>query len=63
MIMPKRALAEHRPWLLLSLLAGISYFFVSDAPIPGLYLMVWKGLGVAFLAAYAWRRTRGSTAF
>ena len=63
MTMPKRALAEHRPWLLLSLLAGISYFFVSDASVPGLYLMVWKGLGVAFLAAYAWRRTRGANGF
>ncbi len=49
----KRALAESRPWLLLSLMAGISYFFVSDAPIPGLYLMLWKGLGVGFLAVFA----------
>ena len=63
MIMPKRAFAEHRPWLLASLVAGISYFFVSDDPIPGLYLMVWKGLGVAFLAAYAWHRTRGVDGF
>ena len=60
MIMPKRALAEHRPWLLASLVAGISYFFVFDDPIPGAYLMVWKGLGVAFLAADAWHRTRGT---
>lgn len=49
----KRALAESRPWLLLSLVAGISYYFVSDAPIPGLYLMLWKGLGVGFLAVFA----------
>ncbi|WAC24895.1 lysoplasmalogenase [Blastomonas sp. SL216] len=49
----KRALAESRPWLLVSLVAAISYFFVSDAPIPGLYLMLWKGLGVGFLAVFA----------
>jgi uncharacterized membrane protein YhhN len=49
----KRALVESRPWLLLSLVAAISYYFVSDAPIPGLYLMLWKGLGVGFLAVFA----------
>lgn len=49
----KRALVESRPWLLLSLMAAISYFFVNDAPIPGLYLMLWKGLGVGFLAVFA----------
>lgn len=58
--MPKRALAEHRPWLLASLVAAISYFFVANDAIPGVYLMVWKGAGVAFLAAYAWHRTRGT---
>ena len=52
----KRALAESRPWLLLSLVAAISYYFVSDAPIPGLYLMLWKGLGVGFLAVFALAR-------
>ncbi|GAA0635208.1 lysoplasmalogenase [Sphingomonas ursincola] len=52
----KRALAESRPWLLLSLVAAISYYFVSDAPIPGLYLMLWKGLGVGFLAVFAFAR-------
>lgn len=49
----KRALVESRPWLLLSLVAAISYYFISDAPIPGLYLLLWKGLGVGFLAVYA----------
>jgi len=52
----KRALADKRPWLLLSLIAAISYYFVSDAPIPGLYLMLWKGLGVGFLAVFAFAR-------
>lgn len=57
--MPHRALVDHRPWLLISLIAGISYFFVSDAPIGGIWLMLWKGAGVAFLAVYAAFRGRG----
>lgn len=53
--MPQRALIEQRPWLLASLIAGISYWFVADSWIPGLYLILWKGAGVALLAVYAWR--------
>jgi len=49
----KNAFAESRPFLLLSLLFGISYFFVRDSNIPGLYLIAWKGAGVGFLAIYA----------
>ncbi|GAA0481843.1 lysoplasmalogenase [Parasphingorhabdus litoris] len=52
----KRAIIESRPYLLLSLLFGISYFFVKDGNIPGMYLMFWKGAGVGFLAVYALRR-------
>lgn len=52
--MPKRALIEKRPWLVASLLFGISYWFVSQGHMPGLYQIVWKGAGVALLAAYAW---------
>ena len=58
--MPRRALVNHRPWLLASLIAGISYFFVQDDAIGGLWLMSWKGAGVAFLALYAARRAPGS---
>jgi len=58
--MPERALADKRPWLLASLLAGISYYFVRNGEIPGLYLMAWKGAGVALLAAYALARHKGS---
>ena len=53
--MPQRALIEQRPWLLASLIAGISYWFVSGSWIPGLYLILWKGAGVGLLAVYAWR--------
>lgn len=58
--MPERALIEKRPWLLASLLAGISYFFVRHSAVPGLYLMVWKGTGVALLAVYALTRLRSA---
>lgn len=57
--MPRRALIDHRPWLLASLAASISYFFFRDNPVPGLYLIAWKGAAVAFLAVYAAQRGRG----
>lgn len=53
--MPHRALIEQRPWLLASLIAGISYWFVAGSWLPGLYLILWKGAGVGLLAVYAWR--------
>lgn len=58
--MPKRALIEKRPWLMASLIAGISYYFVRNGDVPGLYLMVWKGAGVALLAVYALARHKGA---
>lgn len=60
--MAGRALIEKRPWLLASLVAGISYYFVKDSAVPGLYLMAWKGAGVALLAAYALARHSGRDA-
>lgn len=51
--MPKRALIDQRPWLLASLIAGISYWFVIGSDLPGLYQIAWKGAGVALLAVYA----------
>lgn len=52
--MPKRALIEKRPWLVASLLAGVSYWLAAKGHVPGLWLILWKGAGVALLAAYAW---------
>ena len=52
-LVARRALAERRPWLLASLVLGISYFFAKDSAVPGLYLVAWKGAGVALLAVYA----------
>ena len=58
--MPRRALIERRPWLLASLVAGISFYFVKDAALAGLFKMAWKGAGVALLAVYALRHAPGS---
>ena len=58
--MSERALADKRPWLVASLLAGISYYFARTGQVPGLYLMAWKGAGVALLAAYALARHKGA---
>lgn len=52
--MPKRALIEKRPWLVASLVAGVSYWLAAKGHVPGLWLIVWKGAGVALLAVYAW---------
>lgn len=56
MALHKRALIEHRPWLLASLIAGIAYYFVRDAQIGEVWLMLLKGAGVGLLAIYAWVR-------
>ncbi len=58
--MPKRALIERRPWLLASLVAGISFTFVKDGALAGLFKIVWKGAGVALLAVYALLRAPGT---
>ncbi|QUL38677.1 lysoplasmalogenase family protein [Erythrobacter sp. JK5] len=57
--MPKRALVEHRPWILASLAAATVYYLVWDDPIGELYLTFLKGAGVGLLAVYAMRRTSG----
>jgi len=54
--MPGRALIEQRPWLLASLAAGISFYFIKDSQLPGLYQIAWKGAGVALLAVWAFMR-------
>ncbi|MEL6488059.1 MAG: lysoplasmalogenase family protein, partial [Pseudomonadota bacterium] len=58
--MSSRALIEHRPWLVASLIAGIAYYFVWNNPIGGLWLIALKGAGVGLLAIYVFRRTRGA---
>ena len=57
--MPRRALVQHRPWLALSLLAGIALPVLQETAIGGLWLMLIKGSAVGFLALYAAQRTKG----
>ncbi len=54
--MAKQALVEHRPWLLASIVAACSYYFLSDNPIGELWLIALKGASVGLLALYAMRR-------
>lgn len=52
----KSAFIDSRPFLLLSLLFGISYFFIfvlNEPNLPDPVKMLWKGAGVGFLAVYA----------
>ncbi|MEE4206038.1 MAG: lysoplasmalogenase family protein [Erythrobacter sp.] len=57
--MAKRALVEHRPWLLASVVAACAYYFLWNNPIgEGIWGILLKGAGVGLLAAYAMRRTR-----
>lgn len=58
--MPKRALVDKRPWLLASLLAGISYYFIRHGSVPDIYEWAWKGAGVALLAGYALASHKGA---
>lgn len=58
--MPERALIDKRPWLVASLIAGISYYFVRGDLLPDIYEWALKGSGVALLAAYALSRHKGA---
>ncbi|MBD2841753.1 lysoplasmalogenase family protein [Erythrobacter rubeus] len=57
--MSKRALIEHRPWLLASVVAACAYYFLWNNPIGELWLFLLKGAGVGLLAVYAFKRTNG----
>jgi uncharacterized membrane protein YhhN len=59
--MSKRALVEHRPWLLASVVAGVAFYFLwNNAVAEGLWGILLKGSAVGLLAIYAMRRTRGA---
>ena len=57
--MPKRALIEHRPWIVASLFAALAYYYLRDTQLAEMQLMGVKAAGVGLLAIYAWRRTQG----
>ena len=58
--MPKRALIDHRPWLLAGIAAALAYYFFWNNPIGGLWLILLKGAGLACLSAYAFMRAPGA---
>lgn len=58
--MPKRALIDHRPWLLAGIAAALAYYFLWNNPIGGLWLILLKGAGLACLSAYAFMRAPGA---
>ncbi|GAA0279285.1 hypothetical protein GCM10009127_20500 [Alteraurantiacibacter aestuarii] len=51
--MPRRALIDQRPYLLLSVAAALAFYYLRATPLPELYLLLIKGSAVALLAIYA----------
>lgn len=51
--MPKRALIERRPWLLVSLAMAVAYYGLKDADFPGTYLLAFEAASLLLLSVYA----------
>ncbi|MDZ7587748.1 MAG: lysoplasmalogenase family protein [Parasphingorhabdus sp.] len=49
-------LAHKRPWLLASLIFGLSYPLTLTSPVPGVFAIIWKMAAVGLLIPYALRR-------
>ncbi|MEO5707389.1 MAG: lysoplasmalogenase family protein [Alteraurantiacibacter sp.] len=60
--MSRRALAEKRPLLLLSVAAALAYYYLRFTGFPELFLMLVKGAAVGSLALYAFLRHGGADA-
>ena len=41
--MPKRALIDHRPWLLAGIAMALAFWLLSDSALGGLFLIALKG--------------------
>ena len=57
--MPRRALVDHRPWLLAGVIAAVAYYFLQGSIKVEPIEIAIKGMGVGFLAIYALRRAPG----
>jgi len=57
--MPRRALVDHRPWLLVGVIAAVAFYFLQGSIKVEPIEIAIKGLGVGFLAIYALRRAPG----
>lgn len=53
---PHPALAQKRPFLLLSVVAALAFYYLQATNLPELYLIPIKGFAVGFLAIYAYLR-------
>ena len=51
--MPKRALAQKRPFLLLSMAAALAFYYLQASELPELWFIPVKGAACALLAVYA----------
>jgi uncharacterized membrane protein YhhN len=60
--MSRRALAEKRPFLLLSVAAALAFYYLRFTGFPELFLMLVKGAAVGSLAVYAFLRHGGPDA-
>jgi uncharacterized membrane protein YhhN len=60
--MSRRALIEHRPWLLAGIVAALAFYLLDGGNIGGLYLIAIKGAAVGALAIYALVRGDGTDA-
>ena len=54
--MPRRALAEKRPFLFASIAAALAFYYLRVGPVPELYLIPLKGSAMALLALYCFFR-------
>lgn len=54
--MPRRALTDKRPYLVLSVVAALAFYYMRVSEMPEYYLWPIKGAACAFLAIYAWLR-------
>ena len=54
--MPRRALVDKRPFLLLSIAAALAFYYLRVSSLPEIYLVPVKGAAAAMLAVYAFMR-------
>jgi hypothetical protein len=60
--MPKRALIEHRPWLLAGIALALAFWLLNDSALGGVFQIALKGGSVAALGVYAIGRSRAPAA-
>jgi len=60
--MPSRTLADRRPYLVLSVVAAVAFYYLRASDLPEFYLVPIKGSAVGFLALYCWLRHSSKSA-